>query len=576
MDWKEMIFGTVGGLALFLYGMGMMSDGLKAAAGDSMRALLAKITKWRVMAMLVGAGVTAVIQSSSATSVIVIGLINAGLLTLKQSICVILGANIGTTITGWLVAAVAELKAFKIAMYAMPLIAVGFGFHLFAKRQRWKSIGMILLGLGILFLGLDVMKDAFADLRDKEHSPLAGVLQMIGDQPILAILAGMAFTVLIQSSSASIAMVIVLAVNGGFGPDPHEALRIAIPFVLGDNIGTTITAQLAALRTGRNGKRTAMAHTLFNVVGVLIILPLVYGGWYARFVETVSRTDSVAINIAVAHSMFNIVAALVVLPFVGLLEGLVMRILPTRHKDLADQPVTLEMHLLDTPALAMDQARRELLRMARTAQEALADAFAAVLDNDWSKLAEVARKEDTVDDFQREITSYLVALSQRSLGRKQAGEFPVLLHGVNDVERIGDHAKNISESAERKMEQDDHFTPDAKAELAGMKTEVDQMFNDMLAALAESDVEMARRALEHEKIINRMQNDLRKAHIRRLNEGNCTAMAGMVFVDLVDNIEKIADHLTNVAQGILHGMQWGTMDDEEDEKGEKDHAGDNE
>ena len=564
MDVQGMIFGTVGGLALFLYGMGMMSDGLKQAAGGSMRALLARITKWRLMALLVGAGVTAVIQSSSATSVIVIGLINAGLLTLKQAICVILGANIGTTITGWLVAAVAGLKAFKISMYAMPLIAVGFGVHLFSKRQRWKSIGMILLGLGILFLGLDVMKEAFGDLRDKEQSPLAGVLQMIGDQPILAVLTGMTFTVLIQSSSASIAMVIVLAVNGGFGSDPHEALRIAIPFILGDNIGTTITAQLAALRTGRDGKRTAMAHTLFNVLGVIVILPLVYGGWYVQFVEFISPGQSVAIRIAVSHTLFNTTAAFLVLPFVGVLEYLVLHILPTREKDLADQPVTLEIHLLDTPPLAMDQARREIIRMARTAKDALADAFVAVLDHDRARLAEVARKEDTIDDFQAAITSYLVSLSQRTLAPKQAGEFPVLLHGVNDVERIGDHAKNISESAERKMDQGEHFSPEAKAELVGMKLEVDQMFDDVLIALTDSDAQIARRALAHEIIINRMQVDLRKSHVERLNERKCTAMAGMVFVDIVDNMEKIGDHLTNVAQGVIHGMQWSTADDEDE------------
>ena len=562
MDIQTMLFGTIGGLALFLYGMGIMSTGLKQAAGNSMRALLARITKWRVMALLVGAGVTAIIQSSSATSVIVIGLINAGLLTLKQAICVILGANIGTTITGWLVAAVAGMKVLKISMYAMPLIAIGFTVQLCAKRERWKSIAMILLGLGILFLGLDTMKKAFEHLSDKESSPLAGVLQMIGDQPILAVFVGAAFTVLIQSSSASIAMVIVIAVNGGFGADPHHALRIAIPFVLGDNIGTTITAQLAALRTGRDGKRTAMAHTLFNVVGVMILLPFVYGGWYARFVEWISPTNSIAINIAVSHSLFNIIAAFAILPFAAMLEGLVMWILPTRQKDLADQPVTLELHLLDTPPLAMDQARRELLRMARKAREALADAFTAVLDNDRSKLAEVARKEDIIDDFQREITSYLVALSQRTLAQKQANEFPVLLHGVNDVERIGDHAKNISESAQRKMDQGDHFSPDAKGEIVRMRVEVDQMFDDVLIALAESDVDIATRALGHETIINRMQVDLRKKHVDRLSEGNCTAMAGMVFVDIVDNIEKIADHLTNVAQGIVHGMQWSTMDDE--------------
>ena len=571
MDVQGMIFGTIGGLALFLYGMGLMSDGLKMAAGDSMRALLAKITKWRVMAMLVGAGVTAIIQSSSTTSVIVVGLINAGLLTLKQAICVIVGANIGTTITGWLVVLVAGLKAMKISHYAMPLIAIGFAMQLMAKRPKAKSIAGILLGLGILFLGLDVLKDAFGDLSDKGSSPLIGVMQSIGDQAILAVLAAAAFTMVIQSSSATTAMVIMLAGSGAFGSDPNnpqEALRIAIPFILGANIGTTITAQLAALRTNLAGKRTAMAHTLFNVVGVLVVLPLVYFGFYARFVEFISpvaltsNVHSLQTHIAIAHTLFNVSAAIVMLPLIGAMEALVLLILPTRRKDIEDQPVTLELHLLDTPPLAMDQARRELLRMARTAQDALSDAFGVVLDHDRSKLAEVLRKEETIDEFQRAITSYLVALSQRNLAPRQAAEFPVLLHGVNDVERIGDHAKNISESGQRKMDQDEHFSPEAKAEIVRMKIEVDQMFDDVLIALRESSIDIAGRALGHEKIINRMQIDLRKRHVQRLSDGGCTAMAGMVFVDLVDNIEKIADHLTNVAQGIVHGMQWSTMDDE--------------
>ncbi|MCD4825712.1 MAG: Na/Pi symporter, partial [Phycisphaerae bacterium] len=237
MNAMDMIFGTVGGLALFLYGMGLLSDGLKLAAGDSLRSMLEKVTRFRLTALLTGAGVTCLIQSSSATTVMVVGLINAGLLSLSQAISVILGANIGTTITGWLVAAVAGLKAFKISIYALPFIAIGFGMSSFGKRQRAKTIGQIVLGLGLLFIGLSFMKDAFGDLGDKNSSPLIGILQMIGDQPILAVLAGTLFTMIIQSSSASIAMVIVLAANGGFGSDNwSEAFRIAIPFVLGDNI----------------------------------------------------------------------------------------------------------------------------------------------------------------------------------------------------------------------------------------------------------------------------------------------------------------------------------------------------
>lgn len=564
MDIREMIFGTVGGLALFLYGMGMLSDGLKMAAGDGLRSLLAKVTRWPIVALFVGAGVTALIQSSSATTVMVVGLINAGLLTLKQAIGVILGANIGTTVTGWLVAWVTALKAFKISTYAMPFIATGFVMHLCARRQKLKSLGGILLGLGLLFLGLHLMKDAFGDLGDKKNSPLIDILGMIGDRPLLAILAGAVFTMIIQSSSASIAMVIVLAANGGFGADDSDALRIAIPFILGDNIGTTITAQIASLRTSISGKRAAMAHTLFNIVGVIIIMPLVYSGIYPHFVESISPAGTtIGIHIAIAHSMFNVTAAFVVLPFVGVLEKIVLKILPV-GKEGEIKPVTLEEHLLETPPLAIEQARREIVRMTKTAKSALDDAIVAICENDYSKLKKVADKEDAVDDFQNTITNYLVKLSQRTLAQKQANEFPVLLHIVNDIERVGDHAKNIAESAERKMDKRENFSDGAHREIAQMQSEVDKMFDNVLVSLENSDVEIAKSALEHEKNINKMQKDLRRSHVRRLGEGSCSATTGLIFVDLVDNLEKIGDHLANVAQGVIGDLQWHEKDESQE------------
>lgn len=571
---KEMIFGIVGGLALFLYGMGLLSEGLKLAAGDRLRTMLGKVTKWPLLALLVGTGVTCLIQSSSATSVIVVGLINAGLLTLKQAISVLLGANIGTTITGWLVAAVAGLKAFKISTYAMPFIGVGFAMTALARRPRFKTIGQILLGLGLLFLGLHVMKEAFGDLTDKQASPIAGVLQMIGDQPILAVLAGAFFTMIIQSSSASIAMVIVLAINGGFGPDPHDALRIAIPFVLGDNIGTTITAQLAALRANITGKRAAMAHTLFNVVGVVLILPFVYLGLYAQLVEFISPVgltmSTVGLHVAIAHSAFNIVAAFAVLPMVGLLEKLVLLILPTRAKHLAQMPVSLERHLLDTPALAIDQARIEIVRMTRTAKEALDLSIEAITNDNQAALNKVAQKEDAVDQFQGEITQYLVELSQRKLEPEIANELPVLLHSVNDIERVGDHATNIAEIAQRKIDRRQVFSASANQEIARMRMEVSHMFDNVLLAVEMSDMQAAQKALLHEDAINQMQVDFRRSHVQRLTDGICDAMTGLTFMDLVNNMEKIGDHLANVAQGIIGGLQWhagadsGPLDDPDD------------
>jgi phosphate:Na+ symporter len=560
MDVRDILFGTIGGLALFLYGMGLLSDALKTAAGDRLRTLLAKVTKWRIVALLIGAGVTSLIQSSSAMTVMVVGLINAGLLTLKQAISVILGANIGTTITGWLVAAVTGLEAFKISLYALPLIALGFAVHVFCRRPKLKTYGKIMLGFGLLLLGLHVMKEAFGVLSDERNSPVAQVLQAIGDRPILAVLAGAFFTMMIQSSSASIAIVIVLAANGAFGTEWHNAFRIAIPFVLGDNIGTTITAQLAALRTNISGKRAALAHTLFNVVGVVVVLPLVYGGLYAWFVEFICPVSltalTIGVHIAIAHSAFNIVAAFVVLPFVGLLEKAVLLILPTRRADLERQPVTLERHLLNTPPLAIEQAKREIVRMARTAKEALDNAVAGLCSDDWSRLSKVSDLEDAVDDFQTEITRYLVELSQRQLEPSMANELPVLLHMVNDIERVSDHATNIVEIAQRKIEQRQSFSNAAEQEVARLRVEVSHMFDNVLLAVEMEDTAAAEKALRHEEAINEMQVNFSHGHAERVTQGTCDVLTGLVFIDFINNMEKIGDHLTNVAQGVVGGLQW--------------------
>lgn len=571
---REVIFGTVGGLALFLYGMGLLSDGLKRAAGDRLRTMLGKITKWPLMALLMGAGVTALIQSSSATSVMVIGLINAGLLTLKQAIAVLLGVNIGTTITGWLVAAVAGVGAFKISTYALPFIAAGFVLQVLARRQRIRTLGQTILGLGLLFLGLHVMKEAFGDFSDKDGSPIAGILQIIGDQPILAILAGTFFTMIIQSSSASIAMVIVLAVNGGFGNDCHEALRIAIPFVLGDNIGTTITAQLAALRTNIAGKRTALAHTLFNVIGVALVFPLIYLGFFAWFVELICPVPltgkTIGIHIAVVHTSFNVAAAMIVLPFVGTLEKLVLKILPTRRRHLEQMPVILERHLLDTPTFAIAQARREIIRMGRTAKDALDLAVTAITEDDCAVLPRVTIKENAVDEFQTQITRYLVELSQRKLEPAVAGELPVLLHTVNDIERISDHATNIAEIAERKIDQHQAFTQAAEREMARMRMELNHMFDNVLLAVEMLDQAAAAKALKHEDAINQMQIDFRRSHADRLSSSICDVLTGLTFIDFVNNMEKIGDHLTNVAQGIIGGLQWADQARSQESEGNKD------
>ena len=552
---KDMIFGTVGGLGLFLFGMGLMSDGLKKVAGQKLRELLEALTKNRIIAVLVGMMATALVQSSSATTVMTVGFVNAGLLTLKQALSVVLGANIGTTVTAGLVSI---LAVFKISNFAMPIIGIGFLLTILGKTQKKKSIGQIMLGFGILFLGIDFMKEAFAPLQD--HEGVKQALIWLGRNPLLAVLAGTAITMLLQSSSASIAMIQMLAFQGAFGVDWHLALQVAIPFIFGDNIGTTITAQIAALRTSRNARRTAMGHTIFNVIGVLYLLPFVWKGWYGQAVEYLTPgvlgKDTIMRHIFFAHFMFNTFNTIVFLPIINVLATIVLKIIPVTETELAQKPVALEKHLLDTPVIALEQTKREIIRMANTAQMALRSAITGIVADDRKELKRVGSLEDFTDMFQLEITSYLTALSRRNLSDEVSIELPVLLHTVNDLERIGDLAVNIAEVAERKIGQKLTFSDSALAEADNLRKEVDQMFDKIIAALTNNDKAAAQSALINEASLNKMQIEFRRSHVDRMSNGLCSAEAGLIFIDLVDNIEKIGDHLTNIAQAIIGGLQW--------------------
>jgi len=554
---QDMIFGIVGGLAFFLFGMGMMSDGLKKVAGRKLRNILESMTKRALVAFCVGAGVTALIQSSSATTVMVVGFVNAGLLTLKQAICVVIGTNVGTTMTAWLVS-ISGIGTLKIEAYALPLVGIGFLMQTLGKTRKMKSAGQILFGFGMLFVGIGYMKGAFGDLKNSEK--IQEVFGTLAAHPALAILAGAIVTMLLQSSSAAIAIVQAMAISGAFGGDWQQAVGLVIPFVLGSNIGTTITAQLAALQANLHAKRTAWAHTMFNIMGSIIALPFIYLGWFAAIVRFIAPWEASPANlvwdIAVAHTIFNIACSGIFLPMAGILERLVIKLLPERPSDAAVRPMVLEMHLLDTPVIALEQAKREMIRMARASKRALERAVEGIIEKDMKKLASVREIEDFVDSFQLEITSYLSTLSRRQLSDEVSIELPVLLHAVNDLERISDHAVNIVEIAERKIEQKQTFSEFALVEAGRLREEIETMFERIIEALEKNDVAAARTALECEERLNDMQMEFRRSHVTRMGEGECSAEAGLIFIDLVDNVEKIGDHLTNIAQAIIGGLQW--------------------
>jgi phosphate:Na+ symporter len=554
---RSIILGVVGGLGLFLFGMALMSDGLKKVAGRKLKIVLETMTKNTYIGFAVGALVTAFIQSSSATTVIVIGLVNAGLLTLQQSIGVIIGSNVGTTATAWLVS-IAGFGGISVELYALLAVGLGFLLQISGRSRSMKSVGTILLGFGLLFLGIEYMKEAFGPL---EKSPkVQEIFIAYGGNPFFAVLAGLGLTMLIQSSSASIAIVQLLAMGGAFGTNWQAALDMSIPFVLGAHIGTTITAQLAALQANRTAKRAAWAHTMFNVLGGAMVFPFVLLGWYGALVDFLIpwplSAKSIAGCIAVAHTMTSVIYSVIFLPLATVLEKAVLRIVSVRPSETGAQAVVLERHLLHTPAIALEQARREIVHMARIAGSAITDAVAGLLGDDKKKLESAQVAEAFTDTLQYEITSYLTDLSRKELSEEVASGLPVLLHTVNDLERIGDHAENVVEIAIRKIEQKIVFTDSALAEMSQLRGEVEIMFDRVIEALQNDDAQAARSALPNEHNLNRMQIEFRRSHVQRMQEGLCTAESGLVFIDLVDNVEKVGDHLTNIAQAVIGGLQW--------------------
>lgn len=553
---QDLLFGLMGGLGLFLFGMKIMSEGLQKVAGNRMRKILAALTNNRYVAAFVGLAVTAIIQSSSATTVMVVGFVNAGLMSLVQAIGVVLGANIGTTIT-------AQLIAFKITKFALPAIGIGTLMKLFCKDKKNIYLGEILLGFGILFYGMSVMKEAFDPIKGSEQ--FRQVFLLVDNHPLLAVAIGALMTVIVQSSSATIGITLALATSGLISFEGSVAL------ILGENIGTTVTANLAAIGTNVAARRTALSHFLFNFLGVtymLVLLP-----YFVEFVNAITPGDAdlvvttqqqahefglavgdkpyIARHIANAHTLFNIINTLVFLPIIGVLANLATRLVPGKDSQLDFQLKYIDSRVLNTPPLALSQARSETNRMALLALECVDETLQFLDKADLRMLESLRKKEDLLDLLQREIIDFLVAISQRPISQEASREISSLMHVVNDLEKIGDYCENLWQLGERRIEQRIGFSSVAEAEVVDLAQKTREFVSFIQKAFERRDQTIIEKAQFMENQIDTLEAQLRDNHIQRLNTGECSVNPGLIFIDMIHNFEKIGDHTHSIARAII-------------------------
>jgi len=538
----SMILALAGGLGLFLYGMKVMGDGLQNLSGDKMKAVFEKITSNPILGVLTGAFVTAVIQSSSATTVMVVGFVNAGLMNLLQATAVIMGANIGTTVTGFLI-------TLKISKLIPIFLGIGAFLTLFGKKDKTKQIGHIILGFGVLFLGMDYMKNAMSPL--KESPMFTEFIATLDGNVFLGVLTGLAMTAVVQSSSATTGILIGLASTGAI------ELSLAVPVLLGCNIGTCVTALISSIGTNKTAKKAAVIHLIFNVAGAIIFLPLVNAlVWAVSLIHvTGTNVEIVQRQIAYAHIIFNVMNTVLLLPFYKVIVGVVNKLIPVSEDDMEDEHIGtkyIDDRLLETPVIAVGQTTKELIRMGSVVERNLKLAMEAFEKNSDSLVKKVYEKEKLVNLLEDELTVYLVKLSKTEIAEHQRDIVTSMFHVVNDLERIGDHADNIAELTSEKIQKRLNFSDEAMKELRNMFDYTIQAVRLSIEALDEENKEKAFKVIEIEDKIDKIEKELRANHIRRLNNGVCNATVGAIFLDIISNLERIGDHATNIAQTIVN------------------------
>lgn len=535
---KEIIFGILGGLGLFIYGIWQMSEGLHKISGERMRKVLHNFTGSPFKGILVGTSITSLVQSSSATSVMVVGFVNAGLMSLVQALGVIFGANIGTTIT-------AQLIAFKLTDYALPIIGIGMLTMFVAKKRIHKHIGEFMLGFGILFLGLSILTTVVKPLGQSQV--FNDILVTFSRNPILGVLAAGFITAILQSSSVTTGMVLSLSMANLID------LKGALPLILGCNIGTCITVLIASVGANISAKRASLAHIMFNLIGVVIFLPFL-----GVFGKLISHTaGNIPRQIANAHTFFNVINAIIFLPFVKVYAKLLTKIIKGKEEEEIEYlPKYLERHLLNTPPIAIEAAIKEIIRTLGLTQKMVGVVMESFFKNDSRSLEKITRREEAVDSLREAITNYLVELMQRELSQEESKKIPPLIHAINDVERIGDHAENLRDLAEQKIDNNMPFSDMAAEELKKIYEDINRMMYCSINALKLDSIDEAKLVLEQECQVNALRDRLKNNHVKRLEQRICNVLSGVVFLDMLSNFEKIADHLNNVAQAVIENLQW--------------------
>lgn len=545
------LFEFAGGIGMFLYGMNLMADGMQKTAGGKMQKLLGLLTSNRFIAILVGALVTAIIQSSGATTVMVVGFVNAGILTLTQAAGVIMGANIGTTITAWIVS-MGQLgsaaKAFSPSFYAPLLVGIGASLILFANKDKQKLAGEIVVGIGLLFMGLDFMSGSISPYT--ELPIFSKAFEVFGSNPLLGVMVGIIVTAILQSSSASVGILQTLALNG------VVTTNAAIFITLGQNIGSCVTALISCVGANRTAKRAACIHLLFNVAGAILFGTLAFALFAVR--PDIAAHNITSVEISLFHTFFNITCTLIMSMFVNVLVKLSAVIVPgedeaaTDAQTDSDYPQThLDDRILESPSFAVETSLKEVLQMGRISYQNICDSMQAVINNDTELAQKVFRTEKRVDYLEETLTAFLAKVNNLALNESQHLLVNDLFHAIIDVERISDHAENLAEIAMYKTEHKIAFSEEGTKELVEICSMVQDSFETALQARATGSAEYVRKVRQLEDDVDNFEEELRDKHIQRLSNGQCIPQNGVVFLDILSNVERVSDHANNIVKCVM-------------------------